>query len=397
MPSTQAAAIARIAWKNVVRKIFRNLVLVLAVSLLVTLLVFALLFAKAVREDIDAAAMRLGADIVIVPPEAKSMADEFILESLIKTFYMSKSVYESLIDLPEIAAGTYQIYLHTLDSGCCSIDEGQVVAIDPATDFVVGPWVKGRKEALQEGQVYIGSYVYEFLGLISAAKLFGSGVKIVGHLEETGTGLDRGIFMRIDDLNKIPEKAIGGYRRGDISIIFLKVKEGADVDQVVARIRNINPRIGIMTRGSMGQDIRDTLQDIVKVFTITISISSLLAVLLAWSTFTALANERQREVGILRAIGAGRHHIVQMFLGEALFISCMGGVIGLISGHCFIRSLAGDFNLLTRLGAGPVFSWDTFLFSAIALSSGVAVCIVGAIFPVLRLAGMEPLLAIKEE
>lgn len=396
MLSKQTVAISAIAWKNVIRKIFRNLVLVLAVSLLVALLVFALLFAKAVREDIDVAAMRLGADIVIVPPEAKSMADEFILESLIKTFYMDEFVFDSLIDLPEIAAGTYQIYLHTLDSGCCSIDEGQVIVIDPDTDFVVAPWVKDGK-GLKEGEVFIGSYVHEFLGLISTAKLFGSGVDIVGHLEETGTGMDRGIFMRIDDLNKIPKESIGMYTPGNISIIFLKVKVGADVDQVVAKIRNINPRIGIMTRGSIGADVRDTLQDIIRVFTITISISSLLAILLAWSTFTALANERQREVGILRAIGARKHHIVQMFLSEALVISIIGGLLGLVLGHWLIRSLAGDFNLLTRLGAVPVLSWEGFFFSMIAISSGITVCLIGALVPILRLAGMEPLLAIKEE
>lgn len=396
MFSTQTVAITSIAWKNVVRKIFRNLVLVLAVSLLVALLVFALLFSKAVREDVDAAAMRLGADIVIVPPEAKSMADEFILESLIKTFYMDEFVFESLIDLPDIAAGTYHIYLHTLDSGCCSIDEGQVIVIDPDTDFVVSPWVK-ESPGLKEGQVYIGSYVYEFLGLISTAKLFGSGVEIVGHLDETGTGMDRGIFMRIDDLNKIPKESMGAYTPGNISIIFLKVKEGADVDQVVAKIRTINPRIGIMTRGSIGADVRNTLQDIIRVFTITISISSLLAILLAWSTFTALANERQREVGILRAIGARKHHIVQMFLSEAFVISIIGGLLGLLLGHWLIRSLAGDFNLLTRLGAGPVLSWENFFFSTVAISSGISVCLIGALIPILRLAGMEPLLAIKEE
>ncbi len=392
----QTTAIAAIAWKNVSRKIFRNLVLVLAVALLVGLLVFALLFAKAVREDIDGAARRLGADIVIVPPEAKSMADEFILESLIKTFYMDRSVFESLIDLPEIAAGTFQVYLHTLPSGCCSIDEGQVIVIDQDTDFVVSPWLKDKKK-LQEGEIFVGSYVYDFLGLISTAKLFGSGVKIVSSLEETGTGLDRGIFMRIADLDKIPKESIGAYTPGKISIIFLKVKEGADVDQVVAEIRTVNPTIGIMTRGSIGADVRDTLQDIIRVFTVTISISSLLAILLAWSTFTALANERQREVGILRAIGARKNHIVQMFLGEALVISIMGGICGVLMGHGLIRSLAGDFNLLTRLGAGSVLSWENFLFSTVAMSSGIIVCLVGALIPVMRLAAREPLVAIKED
>lgn len=396
MPLNSALAIATIAWKNVARKIFRNFVLALAVALLVALLIFALLFSKAVREDIDAAAMRLGADIVIVPPEAKSMADEFILESMVKTFYMDEMVFKTLIDIPDIAAGTFQIYLHTLDSGCCSIDEGQVIAFDPDTDFVVTPWIKENKH-LEAGDIFVGSYVYEFLGLISTAKLFGSGVNIVDHLEETGTGLDRGVFMRIEDLNKIPKEAMGSYIPGKISIIFLKLKEGADVDQVVAKIRDINPRIGIMTRGSIGADVRNTLQDILRVFSITITISSVLAILLAWSTFTAMANERQREVGILRSIGARRHHIVQMFLGEALIISIIGGLMGTVIGHGLIYYLADDFNLLTRLGAHSVFSPENILVSTISILSGLIICLIGALAPVQRLAAMEPLLAIKSE
>ncbi|MCB2183306.1 MAG: ABC transporter permease [Desulfobulbaceae bacterium] len=396
MNADRTIAIATIAWKNVARKIFRNIVLVLAVSLLVALLVFAMLFAKAVREDIAAATKRLGADIVIVPPEAKSMAEEFILESLEKTFYMDEFVYESVIDMPEIAAGTYHIYLNTLDSGCCSIDEGQVIAIDPDTDFVVSPWLVGDAR-LQEGEVLVGSYVHEYLGLIDTATLFGSGVKVVDHLEETGTGLDHGIFMRIQDLKKITAEAIGQYKPNNISIIFLKVKEGLNVDQVVAKIRNINPRIGIMTRGSIGADVRNTLRDIIRVFSITIAISSVLAILLAWSTFTALANERQREVGILRAIGARKHHIVQMFLSEALIISLLGGITGCLLGHYLISYLAGDFNLLTRLGAQSALSGENLLLSILALLSGMGVCLIGALAPIIRLARMEPLLAIKED
>ncbi|RJX25213.1 MAG: ABC transporter permease [Desulfurivibrio sp.] len=396
MQLDSAFAIAAIAWKNVARKIFRNFVLALAVSLLVALLVFALLFTKAVREDIDAAAMRLGADIVIVPPEAKSMADEFILESLVKTFYMDESIFRTVAGLPDITAATYQIYLHTLDSGCCSIDEGQVIAIDPATDFVVTPWIQGKKN-LNDGEVFVGSYVYEFLGLIATAKLFGSGVDIVGHLEETGTGLDRGIFMRIEDLGKISKESMGSYTPGKISIIFLKIREGVIVDEVVAKIRDINPRLGIMTRGSIGADVRDTLRDILRVFSITITISSVLAILLAWSTFTAMANERRREVGILRAIGARRHHIVQMFLGEAFMISFIGGLLGAALGHGLILYLAGDFHLLTRLGVSAVYSPANILLTVLAMFSGIAVCQIGALAPVLRLALMEPLLAIKEE
>ncbi|MDH3328326.1 MAG: FtsX-like permease family protein [Desulfobulbaceae bacterium] len=385
------------AWKTVYRKVFRNIVLALAVSLLVSLLVFALLFNRAVQDDIDAASRKLGADIVMVPAEAIEMAEEFILESKKKGFYMDKDVYEKVKTLPEIKAATYQIYLETLESGCCSIVAGQVIAFDPETDFVVSPWFSKTPPPLGESEVYIGSYVYEYLGLIDTPTLFNHKVKVVGDIEETGTGLDHGLFMRVEDLNKITEQVVGKYKPGDISIIFLKLKEGVDFDALINKLSIMFPNIGIMTPGSIGADVRSTLEDITKVFSITIIISSVLAVLLAWSTFTALANERQREVGILRAIGAHKSHIMKMFLSEAAIISLIGGVLGVGIGNYLIHNLAGNFDLLSKLGAYASFSPLNVLFSVVAMLVGISVCLIGAAIPVIRLARLEPLVAIKED
>lgn len=397
MSTTNVHTIVAIAWKGVTRKIFRNIVLMLAVALLVALLTFAMLFNKVVEDDIEAASKRLGADIVIVPTEAKSSAKEFILESRIKSFYMDEFVFEAISDLPDIKQATYHIYLNTLPSGCCSIDEGQVIVFDQDQDFVIGPWLETGPKRLEPGQIYVGSYVYEYLGLIDTASLFGQGVKVVGHLQQTGTGLDHGIFMQLADLHKISSAATGDYQAGKISIIFIKVKEGISPAKVVADIRNINPTVGVMTSGDIGADVRSTLADILRVFFITILISSLLALLLAWSTFTVLANERRREVGILRAIGAHRRHIMKLFLTEAILISAIGGLVGVGLGHYLLYYLAEDFSLLTRLGALTPLTADNILVSLAALVAGMMVCLVGAAIPVIRLANLEPLVAIKEE
>lgn len=390
-------SILSLAWKTVSRKIFRNIVLAAAVGLLVSLLVFALLFNRAVQDDIEAASGKLGADLVLVPVEAVAMAEEFILESKKKDFYMDMEVYDSVNAMPEVQEATYQIYLETLESGCCSIVEGQVIAFDPATDFVISPWFRKPPPPLGSGEVYIGSYVYEYLGLIDTPTLFNQKVKVIGNLMETGTGLDYGIFMRVEDLNKISAKASGKYEPGKISIIFIKLKEGVDLDLFTDKIQVNFPNTGMMTRGTIGADVRTTLRDITRVFSITIAISSALAVLLAWSTFTALANERRREVGILRAIGAHKSHIMKMFLTEAAIISLIGGIIGIGVGNYLIRHLAGNFDLLSKLGAYAAFSASNVIFSIIAMLIGISVCLAGAAIPVVRLARMEPLVAIKED
>jgi putative ABC transport system permease protein len=394
--SQKISSLVVIAWKNVVRKIFRNIILVLAVAMLVSLLVFALLFNRAIKQDIEAASMKLGADIVIVPIDAVEVAEEFILESNEKTFYMDESLYDAVKDLPEVAMATYHVYLNTLESECCSIIEGQVVAIDQETDFVIKPWLDTDRK-LQAGEAYIGSYVHEYLGLLDSATLFGRPIKVVGHLEETGTGLDHGFFIRRQDLDNITTEATGQRKEKDISIIFLKLKAGVDLDEVVRKIRSISPNMGLMTRGSIGKDVRTTLGDIIRIFTITILIASTLAILLAWSTFTAMTNERRREVGILQAIGASRKHIITMFMAEAAIISLLGGIIGVIAGHLLLNYLAADFNLLTRLGNVSITSTSSIMLSLLAMTLGAGACLIGAILPVYRLARLEPLLALKEE
>jgi putative ABC transport system permease protein len=270
------------------------------------------------------------------------------------------------------------------------------VAIDQATDFVVKPWLDTDRE-LKAGEVYIGSYVHEFLGLINTATLFGKDINVVGHLTETGTGLDHGIFMRKQDLDAITTEATGQRGPEDISIVFLKLKEGVNLDDAVALIKSVNPSVGLMTRGSIGKDVRSTLSDIIRIFTITILIASTLALLLVWSTFTAMTNERKREVGILQAIGACRSHMINMFMAEAAIISLLGGGIGVISGHLLLNYLAADFNLLSRLGDVSITSPTSILLSLLAVVLGAGVCLLGAVLPVYRLARMEPLLALKEE
>lgn len=394
--SPQINTLGAIAWKSVSRKLFRNIILMLAVAMLVSLLVFALLFNRAIKENIKEASRKLGADIVLVPIKSVEVAEEFILESTEKTFYMDEFIYDAVRDLPEVEKATYHIYLNTLESECCSIVAGQVVAIDPATDFVVQPWLDTDRE-LQAGEAYIGSYVHEYLGMIDSATLFGRPIKVVGHLRKTGTGLDHGFFIRRQDLDNISTAATGQRQENEISIVFLKLKEGVDLDEAVRKIRSISPNMGLMTRGSIGKDVRATLGDIIRIFTITILIASSLAILLAWSTFTAMTNERKREVGILQAIGATRGHIIKMFLAEAAIIGLWGGVVGVIAGHLLLNYLAADFNLLSRLGGISVTSPASILLSLLAIILGSGACLLGAVLPIYRLVRLEPLLALKGE
>jgi len=65
--------------------------------------------------------------------------------------------------------------------------------------------------------------------------------------------------------------------------------------------------------------------------------------------FYMIVNERQREIGLLRAMGGKKQHIFKLIISEALVISLIGGLIGLV------------------IGAALLFSFKNFILSSLRL------------------------------
>lgn len=98
--------------------------------------------------------------------------------------------------------------------------------------------------------------------------------------------------------------------------------------------------------------------------------------------------ERTREIGTRRALGARRSDIARQFVTEAVMISFIGGLAGLVAGSATI-ALARAF---TPLPAGM--NGLTFL-AALSFSTGVGIA--SGILPALKAAGISPVEALRHE
>jgi len=98
--------------------------------------------------------------------------------------------------------------------------------------------------------------------------------------------------------------------------------------------------------------------------------------------------ERTREIGIRKAIGARRKNIVWQFLVEAMTLSGLGGILGILLG----LGLGGLVNLATPLPASVSFVWI-----AIGFSVGVGVGLIFGIYPAYRAAGVDPIVSLRYE
>ena len=102
----------------------------------------------------------------------------------------------------------------------------------------------------------------------------------------------------------------------------------------------------------------------------------------------ASVTERTREIGIRRAIGAKRRQIVAQFLIEALVLSVIGGMIGMLVGVTIPT-------LVTMVAGMPT----VITFWSITLSFGISVAVgIGfGIYPAIRASRLDPIVALRYE
>lgn len=388
----------RHAVKNLLRRPSRAAILVVAIALLVSSLVFALSFVQRVDASIRSTSERLGADLIVVPTGSRGAAEDVLLDNKVTTFYMDRSIAERVRAIPGVERVTTQTYLATIAGACCDVPETLVVLFDPVSDFVVRPWLPGAPgRKLERGEAIVGSEsAFNIqLGLTRVdGFLFGNVFKTAGVLEKTGTGLDTAIFVDEANLDDIRRKGKVAVRPDSISVAFAKVAEGQDPQRIAAIVENTIVEADAVARRDIGKGLLRSLRDIGRMFVVTFALAAVLAALLAWAVFSGVANERAREVGIMRAIGAKQSQVTKLFLLEVLAVGVVGSALGLAGGAAISSTLAGGFAIL-RHASGGLGLAERLAIGAAGLLVGIGLCVLGALLPIRTAGKTEPLVVLK--
>ena len=134
-----------------------------------------------------------------------------------------------------------------------------------------------------------------------------------------------------------------------------------------------------------------TFDRILKALTYTVvgiaAISLAVAGILIMNVMLVTVSQRTSEVGLLKALGASRRQILQLFLAEAALLSLIGAAAGILIAIAGVWALDRAF---------PDFSFDTPLW-AFASALGVAMLtgLVFGILPARRAAELDPVIALS--
>jgi putative ABC transport system permease protein len=303
-----------------------------------------------------------------------------------------------------------------------------LIAFDPPADFSVVPWLgKHLPGVLRSNAIIAGGRTKAAAGEV--LRVCGKPLVVYGRLQPTGVGpFDQSYFLSFDALaalklsnvapgaSNIPKpKSLPGITDGfatppatdavdlakaceagppldRVSAFLLQLFPGArmeDIKFAIAQLPNVRIVEGNATVTASRQAL-DSLFIGASVFAVLELTALMIVVSLV---FSAIVQERFRELGVLRAMGAWPSQIMVIVIAEASIVTGFGGLAGLALGSAllliFARSLGFYFDLLN-----VPFPWPPFpalaAIAATTLGFSAVLGLAGAFLPAWRTRSLDP-------
>ena len=205
-----------------------------------------------------------------------------------------------------------------------------------------------------------------------------SGIVTTGGVEEEF------IFMSLEDI-----KGIIGYD-DQFDVIECSIDGNQEylksiADMVSKQVNGITPRL--VKRVTESQDVvLNKLQALVWIVTIIVLFLTMICVT---TTMMAVVAERRKEIGLKKALGASNSSVVKDFMGEAVMLGLIGGILGVVLGYVFADNVS--ISVFAREVSFPV---QLAPFTVIA---SIIITIVSCLFPVRATVDIDPALVLRGE
>jgi putative ABC transport system permease protein len=156
------------------------------------------------------------------------------------------------------------------------------------------------------------------------------------------------------------------------------------------------PGVTPVASPDMFQSYRQQMNGLIASVLLVLGITLVLSCLLIGLIFSMAANERRRELGVLRAMGATRNFVMRSLLLEASILALEGGLAGISISVLVIFLFR---NLIMRSLGFPFLLPDPgllFIEVLIGLVVALASVTLAAMIPAYRISHLEPALAMRE-
>jgi putative ABC transport system permease protein len=394
----------RLVLRNILGSLFRSGAIFACAALVAGLSLSATLVVRSAERGLRRNLSRMGADIVIIP--WGTMFEDFDgahLVGMMTERWMPRAYMDRVSAVQGIEAISPQLYLDTLSgSEFCSLPEMYLIAYDSATDFVLQPWLERDPiGVLRLGEAVGGSAVFDPDG-DGIIQVHGYPLRLLRTLEETGGDVDQALFVSFDTAEAIVEQVQTQPRPAfeiapeSISSAMVKVRLGSDPHQVAVQILEQVPGVLPIESTGLFQMQRAQMVGLLRTVFALAALTWLLSVLFMGLVFSLAANERRREIAMLRALGATAPFVRRALLLEGVTLALSGGVTG--TGLAILAAGLFEDQIARATGIQIPLPPVALLLGLVALGLILAVAsvAVAAWIPASKLSRQEPAIAMRE-
>lgn len=175
---------------------------------------------------------------------------------------------------------------------------------------------------------------------------------------------------------------------GKCTYILVKLKDGADVDAVAARIDKDLPGNKINLTRDLVIDAQERIPALNTFLKILVGLGAFVSTIFVLLSMYTTVTERRREIGILKSLGASKAFIIRAIEGEAAMIGILGVFFGLATS--FIASAAITLGFELAFEFNP--NWIITAFVIAIVGS-----LVGALYPAWRASAIDPVEVMANE
>jgi len=311
-----------------------------------------------------------------------------------------------LEDLPGIAVGPDARRLAARESiiliglkkkSTSSLANVTLRGVTPRISLALRPQVRiiqGRPFQAGTSEVVLGKSIAQRFAIGGLGQMIQFGNRswtVVGILDAGGAAFDSEVWMDVDIL-------MTAFRRPVYSSVILRLRDPSAFRAVREQVMK-DPRLTVDAFPEIDYYAAQSalMANFIRILGITLTlIFSLGAIIGSMVTMYAAVANRVAEIGTLRALGFKRFTILGTFLAESLFLSLIGGLVGLFSASFMNQLTISTMNWQT-------FSELTFRFNlsqSVVISSlffSAVMGLLGGMFPAFRAARLDIVLALRSK
>jgi len=383
-----------LAIKNLLRRRGRTILTILGVAIAIAVLFSLLSFNSGYEKQLSGELDNLGIHILAVPKGCPYEAASLIIHGGVIPKYLMGSAIDEVKKVDGIEVASPMLLQQYYKEGRPHI----VYGIDSDDMKRLKPWwqVEGRLFTQNEGNVLvIGRNLAEEegkpkknVGDVVPFGPDGTPFTIVGILERTGTQDDEFHFVPLPMAQRVFDKP------DQITTIAIMVKDISKISEISGQLEKI-PDVQVVTMTQIMGTIMNLVGSAQTLLISVIIIAIIISAVGIINTLLMSVNERTREFGMMKAVGASGLDIGKLVFIETLLITAGGGILGLmiaIFGSGLIEGFVRE--IVPYAPAGNLMTPEPGLIGLCLLFS-VGIGFVCGIYPAIRSSRLTPMEAIR--